>query len=286
MQNAFLVRLSISQWNARKLDKAATQQAKASNGATDKAGVKVYKSLISAEALDKIAAIAGAARNEHKKRTVPWAYDGPGAITAEGYPAYKAAMVTHEKTFRQAVSEFYAVYDQEREAAREFLGGMFNESDYPASADLANRFAFSVSCEPMPEAKNFRVDGLAPELVKEIQKDIQDNNDKALGGANASAWARVIEHVERLRINLKEYNAGENKLFYNLWVKGIHSLIEIIPSINIANDPELARIGQKLTALTAYSADDLKESEPLRSDLIKQTSIILGQIDAAHKIAA
>ena len=188
MQNAFLVRLSISQWNARKLDKTATQQAKERSGASDKAGVKVYKSLVAAEALDKIESIASAARVEHRKRTVPWQYDGPGAITADGYPVYKATMAKLEKEFQHAVNAFYGCYDQEREAAREFLGAMFNVSDYPASATLQDRFAFSVSCEPMPQADDFRVNGLAPELVDEIKKDIKDNNDKAMNNANDAAW--------------------------------------------------------------------------------------------------
>ena len=60
MNNAFLVRLSISQWTGRKLDKSATRDTKARAGANEKAGVKVYKSLISAEALDKVASIASA----------------------------------------------------------------------------------------------------------------------------------------------------------------------------------------------------------------------------------
>ena len=69
-------------------------------------------------------------------------------------------------------------------------------------------------------------------------------------------------------------------------IENIKELIDLIPSINLTNDPELSRIGQKLTALTAYSAKDLKESEALRSDLIKQTSLIMGQIGEAHKMAA
>ena len=286
MQSAFLVRLSISQWNARKLDKTATQEAKGRAGAGDKAGVKVYKSLIAAEALDKVESIASAARVEHRKRTVPWAYDGPGAITAEGYPAYKATMATLEKSFWQAVNEFYGCYDQEREAARDFLGAMFNASDYPASGDLSNRFAFSVSCEPMPEANDFRVNGLAQELVDEIKKDIKDNNDKAMDNANNTAWSRVIEHVEKLQLRLQEYNSGKVTKFFESWIDNIKELIDLIPSINLTNDPELSRIGQKLTALTAYTAADLKASESLRSDLIKQTSLIMGQIGEAHRIAA
>src|SRR5215831_2966775 len=170
MNNAFLVRYSCSTWTARKMDKTATKEAKARAGAGDKAGVRVYKSVIAADALDKVISIAGAARNEHRKRTVPWAYDGPGAITAEGYPAYKAAMAGYEREFNVAVAHFYSVYATERENARQFLGALFNEQDYPTTAALHEKFSFAVTCEPMPDAENFRVQGLEPHVVEEIKK--------------------------------------------------------------------------------------------------------------------
>jgi hypothetical protein len=202
MQNAFLVRLSVSVWTARKMDKAATREAKSRANASEKAGVKVYKSVIAADALDKVHSIASAARNAHRARTVPWAYDGPGAITAEGYPAYKAAMAAYEREFNIAVAYFYSVYAQEREAARGYLGNMFNEQDYPTTDSLRDKFSFSVTAEPIPQAENFRPVGLAPEAVAEIKKDIVDNNAKALDNANATAWSRVIERVEKLKAGL------------------------------------------------------------------------------------
>ena len=286
MQNAFLVRLSISVWAARKLDKNATREAKARSGAGDKAGVKVYKSVIAAEALDKIEQIANAARIEHRKRTVPWSYDGPGAITATGYPAYKAAMVQYEKDFWSAVTHFYAVFDREREAARGFLAGMFNPADYPTIDLLKTRFAFSTHAEPMPQADDFRVVGLPQEQVEDIKKDIADNNDKALQNAAAMGWRRVIETVEKLKLRLQEYNTGKVTKFFDLWVGNITELAELIPSINVANDPDLTRIGQKLVALTAYMPKDLKESESLRADIVRQAALILGQINEAYRKVA
>lgn len=292
MDNAFLVRLSVSVWTARKLDKDATRDAKARAGAEDKAGVKVYKSVIAADALDAIARIANAARIEHRKRTVPWAYDGPGAITAEGYPAYKAAMAGYERDFHAAVSAFYAVYESEREHARAYLGGLFNDADYPAMDTLRSKFAFSVSAEPMPQAEHFRVQGLPAPVVEEIKKDIVANNAKALDNANQSAWSRVIERVEKLKLGLEGYkpaavNGGkvEGK-FHDTLVDNVAELADMIPSINVANDPDLSRMQQKLRALTAYTAQDLRVDANLRADVIKQTGIILAQIGEIYRRAA
>lgn len=291
MQNAFLVRLSISQWSARKLDKGATRDAAQRANAGEKAGVKVYKSVIAADALDAIESIANAARTEHRKRTVPWAYDGPGAITAEGYPSYKATMATLEREFWAAVARFNAVYDQEREAARGFLGNLFNPADYPTSASLKERFAFSVTAEPMPQADDFRVQGLAPELVQEIKKDIVDNNANALQNANKSAWERVIEHIEKLKMRLEGYKPAVNGAkvegkFHDSLIDNIKELVTLLPSINVANDPDLTRVAQKLTALTAYTAQDLRDSDALRADVVKQAGLVLAQINEAHRKAA
>jgi hypothetical protein len=286
MDNAFLVRLSVSIWTARKIDKNATREAKTRAGATEKAGVKVYKSVIAADALDKIASIAGAARNEHRARTTPWSYDGPGAITAEGYPAYKAAMAGYEREFDLAVAHFYSVYAQERENAIGYLGNMFDPHDYPNTDQLHDKFSFHVSAEPMPAADNFQVRGLPVEVVEEIKKDIKDQNAKALDNANQSAWTRVIETVEKLKLRLEEYSSGKVTKFYESWVDNVAELIKLIPSINVANDAELSRIGQKLAALTAYSVEDLKAEPGLRAEIIKQAGAVLAGINAAYKRAA
>ena len=285
MQNAFIVRPFISVWTARKLDKTATREAKAHAGATEKAGVKVYKSVIAADALDKVASIAGAARNEHKKRTVPWAYDGPGAITAEGYPAYKAAMQQYQSEFGRAVAYFLSVYEVERAKAADYLGNMFNPQDYPTPGALRDKFAFTLHCEPIPQAENFVAD-LPPAEVAEIRREIIQSNVSALQNANNTAWGRVLEKVELLKTRLQEYTNGEVTKFYDSWIDNIKELAGLIPSINVANDPDLKVMARKLLVLTAYSTADLKESAALRNEVVNQAQSVLDGISEAYKTAA
>ena len=59
-----------------------------------------------------------------------------------------------------------------------------------------------------------------------------------------------------------------------------------MPSINVANDPDLARMGRKLVALTAYTAKDLKDSDALRAEVAKQAGAVLAQISDVYKNAA
>ena len=281
--NAFLVRPVICVWTARKMDKAATKEARETAGASLKAGVKVYKSVIAADALDKVAQIASAARIEHRKRTVPWAYDGPGAITAEGYPSYLAAMQQMQEEFDVAVVRFLDVYSQERNKAREYLGNMFNETDYPTIEALRSKFAFSVSAEPMPQASAFDVQGLALEHVTTIKKGIAESNKSALSNANKAAWERVTACVDMLKTRLNQYDNGTVSKFYNSWIDNISELARLIPSINVTNDQALTDIAVQLKALTVHNADKLKENPVLRSAIAKQATVLLDDIADAHK---
>jgi hypothetical protein len=290
MNNAFLVRLSMSVWNARKMDKGATRAAQARAHAGDKAGVKVYKSVIAADALDAIQRIANAARAEHRQRTVPWSYEGPGAITAEGYPAYKAVMATFEREFNKAVAKFFSVYAEERDNARKYLGDLFDANDYPDSANLGEKFAFTIACEPMPQAHDFRVQGLPKEVVDDIKLEIAERNADAIDNANVTAWQRIIEKVEKLKMALQNYKPAKDGKpaegkFHDTLVDNIKELAGLIPSINIANDPDLTRMQQKLNSLTAYTAQDLRDDEKLRADISKQANLILSQIDAMARAA-
>lgn len=284
--DSFLVRFSCGVWTARKLDKPATRQAKDHAGAKDKAGVKVYKTVLAAEALEKIQKIANAARLEHQRRTVPWAYNGPGAITAEGYPAYKTAMLGYEQQFNTAVNAFYNIYEKARQEAPQYLGAMYDPADYPTIDMLRSKFHFGFHAEPMPQAQDFRVTGLPQDIVEEIQMDIANNHAAAVDNANVTAWQRVIEKVEMLKQRLTEYNSGDVTKFYDSWTDNVKELADMIPSINIANDPELKRMGQKLRMLTVYSNEKLKNSAGLRSEIVQQATNILAGIDAAYRQAA
>src|SRR5262245_10994166 len=82
--SAFLVRLSISQFRASKLDKKASKEARERANAGAEAGVQVRKRIIASDALEAIGQNATAASAAFRRRTVAWQYDGVGAITADG----------------------------------------------------------------------------------------------------------------------------------------------------------------------------------------------------------
>ena len=95
-----------------------------------------------------------------------------------------------------------------------------------------------------------------------------------------------METVEKLKLRLSEINSGAVTKFYSSWLENVTGLADMIPSINVAGDADLARIGQKLSALTVYNDDELKADEGLRKECIKQLTAILAQIGECYQKAA
>lgn len=284
MDTAFLVRLSISQFNPRRLDRSATKEARERAGAGDQAGVKVYKSIVAAEALDAIEAIANEARAEHRKRTVPWQYDGPGAIAAAGFQGYKKKMQELEAAFYRAVDRFVTCYADEREAAKAYLGSLYNASDYPD--DVRGKFSFSVIAEPMPQSSDFRIAGLSQTDADAIARDLDKRRAAALESANKTAWDRIADTVRKLQTKVRDYKPAEGDgkasgVFRDSLVDNLREIVAMIPSLNVTNDKELESIAATVdTELCGYTASNLRDSADVRADVVESAADILAKVQS------
>jgi hypothetical protein len=282
--NAMLVRLSISMFTGRKLDRKASKSTKEQNGATEKAGVKVYKSIVSAEALEKISAVSSKARAQHETRTVPWVYKGPGAITAAGYAGYMATMNGLKAEFLAAVDSFMSGYADYREAARADLGVMFNDSDYPAADIVRSKFDFDVAAEQMPVANDFRV-ALGTGEADKIRADIERRFNDAMSGAARAAWERIAERVGHMAEKLRAFKPSAGKgdkadgIFRDSLVDNVRELVAVLPSLNITGDAALTRIADRMQReLCAVDASALRDSDSARNAVAESAESIMAEV--------
>ena len=122
--------------------------------------------------------------------------------------------------------------------------------------------------------------------VQEIRKDIKDNQDKALDNANNTAWARVIEAVEKLKLRLEEYTSGKVTKFYESWIDNITNWPSMIPSVNVANDPDLARMAQRLDCARPPTRSGPQGVGSAACRDRQEAGVILAGINEAYRRAA
>lgn len=265
-----LVHLHIKRWTARKLDKRASADTNAREGAQADAS-RTTKNLLAGQdpALKSIGTLEAAARATHYALTSPWQQDGGAALASPLYERYCAEMNEHAEKFNAAVRDFIEnQYTHDREqlmtAARFALGAMFDESDFPRPAALYRKFEFDFELSPLPTAGDFRAE-LSDDAVTAIRADIEGRNATRLQAAMADAWRKVYTPVAKMAATLPAYG-GEVKRFNDSLVDNIRAIVSILPGLNLTNDPNLSALTAEIERkLCATDAQTLRVSDTARA---------------------
>jgi hypothetical protein len=269
-KKAMLVQLSVGCWQARKHDRKAS--AKTEQAHDSKIGtVRVTKALIRKEAINKVASQYRAVKQYFNDHTRPWA-KGIGLLKNTAYDEFVKQMAVLKQNAEMAVEDFIPLYPDLYEEARQDLGKMFNPEDYPIPEQIRNKFSIRIKFMPVPEAGDFRVEGLSEvdiaELRKSIEADTKDSLAEVLKETYREFGVYIGRMVERLddRKKTGKKTKGGSKWFHDSLVDNIKDLVDRLPNLNITDDPELTKIGQEIKEkLTEFDADDLRVDKKLRS---------------------
>lgn len=300
-ERAMLARLNIRQWTARRLDKRVTDKVNQEHGAANDAG-RYNKLLVSKNALAEIQRIAGAARDEHYSRTLPWHDEGARILSAAGYMAYADAMRKHRQEFESAVASFVAGYPDFVADARTRLNGLFNAADYPACGDVESRFAFSIGIDPCPDAADFRVD-IGDAQAEAIRADIEARAKQAMADATRDVWQRIADRVGHMAERLRAYDPPEHETFQRLDSKGkqvtatrttkeasgvfrdslvenVRELVALLPFLNVTGDSALAAVADRMQALCRDDATTLRNNGAARASVAAEAESILADVQS------
>jgi len=270
-----LVRLTISQWSARKFDRKVSDKVARDYGASSDAG-RYSKVLIAEEAIQAIAKAANEARTYHYENTLPWRDDGARILPAAQFERYSKSLREFRAKFDQAVSDFVPRYSDYVEAAKGRLNGMFEPSDYPQSHELADRYSFETTIDPIPDAPDFRV-ALQAEDAAAIQASIEARNRVALDAAMRDVWTRLHDTVSRVAERLTDPDA----IFRDSLIENLTGLVKVLPALNLTSDPGLTRLADEVQAkILRFAPDTLRAHKPTRAQVAEDASAILDAMKA------
>lgn len=256
-----LVELRVSQWSARKIDKKAADQVAQQNNLDSRTGT-YYKSLIEGAALEDIKRLVTKARTAHWRRTLPWSDAGPRVLSNLAYIDYMQEMANYGLQFDKLVGTFIAEYPLLRQEASRLLGGLFNDDDYPDLQRVADKFSFSTNVMPLPMGDDFRCD-IGVDEVQRIRQEIEATTTASVQSAVRDAYERVSKVVEAYIDRL----AGTETIFRDSLVENARDLAEVLPALNVTNDPRLAAIASTLKdKLCAHDPDVLRHNQTTRRE--------------------
>lgn len=274
---AMLASITVSVWSGRKLDRKATDKVNSDHGANSDVA-RVNKSLLARTALAEIKQIEGRARTMLYARTLPWMNDGQRILSVHAFDAFARDCRKYEAEFNVAVDNFVAGYPDFVAQARVDMNGLFNESDYPDAAEIRARFNFKRSIAPLSDDADFRVDGMAD--ADAIRAEIAAEFAATMGAAIGDAYKRIAETVGTMASKLAAFSPAKGKgdtstgIFRDSLVENVRELVDLLPGLNVTNDPKLAEITTRMVALCRYDADALRDDGALRRDIAAQAAEI------------
>ncbi len=272
---ALLAKLSISQWTARKKDRAVTRDAQERWKADTDSG-RYTKDLLAGAALDAIRSAASTARKLHNHFTLPWGDDGERILPADGFMAYSQQMRQCRSEFETAVTDFLAAYPGYVEQSKARLGEMFRGEDYPAAADMGDRFEFGVSFLPLPNAEDLRL-GISEEGVERIRKDTERQVQEATAEGMRDVWQRLYDAVNHMAERLSEPDA----IFRDSLVGNVKELIDVLPLLNLTDDPNLEAMRRTVAeSLAGRKPEELRRNKDERREAAHKAGEILSAMGA------
>lgn len=274
-ENAMIVRLHISSWVARKFDAGISKKIAAVYSVNDEAG-RYNKILIAKESIQIITRAATAARAFHYEQTLPWDDAGGRILPTKNFMSYTKKMRTLKEKFEQAVREFITNYPTYREEAETRLAGMFNSADYPSGHEIERKFDFGTDIEPVPHAADFRIN-LQKLDQERLATALEESVERRMKVATDDLFRRVVEVTKRFAETLSNPDA----IFRDTLVENAVDLVNLLPKLNVANDPELEKIRKEVAKkLASQSADNLRNAPEVRAKVADDAQAILDKMSS------
>ena len=272
---AILTKLVIRQWGASKTDQSVTSEIHAMKAADAFAG-RYVKNLIDPKAMRVIRHHATGARLAHYNLTRAWE-DGRRLLPTALMGEYTLKLEDHARQHDQAVVEFVEVYPEMINQAKLSLGDMFLETEYPSVEELRDMFSIQWNFEPVPHGAALP---MSIQDREQLSEAIEKEARAKLAESQEALFYRVKNALEGFSNKLASYGskleAGEHTKFHSSILNELEDLADLLPKLNIENDPFMDGIAQKLKEkLLALDVEALKENPHARTKAMVEANSIL-----------
>lgn len=274
---ALLVQLNISQWTARKHDKAATRQVASTNNASMEAG-RYNKSLLPMnDALDHVHKKSTLIRTKYYENTTSSGLDGMQILPSGNYLAFMTEFRKEKSEWDSLVSQFVDNYEdivtRNRHILQRTLGNLYDPGDYPTVDQIRAKFRMDVAVFPVPSSANLRIP-VSNEELDRIRAEIEQRVDTAAKTAMTELWQRLHDRVKHMAEKLADPRA----IFRDSMVENARELCALLPRLNFTDDPHLEDMRQQVEQSLLKHPDALRNDPDLRRDTAAEAKAIMDKM--------
>lgn len=269
-EKALLVKLSVSQWYNRALDRKVTDEIAQRYEVTEQED-KYIKTLLPRVAVRNIQRAISDLRTFHYTNTLPWQDDSVRILSSGNFFQYQQGIAARRAKLDEVVAEFVSNYPKWLDHARRTKKGLFDETQYPTASGIGEHYKVNVTFLPFPNVADFRVDIDGKEL-EQIKTQTAQALTEALSSANQNLIDRLYERVYLLYSALND----PEKIFRDNTVTSIMETADLVERLNVTSDTRVASaVAASRTALQDVHPDMLRSSPSFRNEVAIRAAELL-----------
>jgi len=211
-----------------------------------------------------------------KSLTLPFPEGGVRLIRQDRVEEFDIQMREFQAELAEAVSTLDRHYAELKSAARDRLGTLFNDSDYPASLDGM----FSIAWDfPSVEPPNY-LQQLNPELYEQECQRVQQRFDEAIRLAEEAFIGELAKLVSHLTERLSGSEDGKPKIFRDSAVDNLTEFFERFKSLNVHSSEQLDNlVSDAQRIVSGVEPQALRDSGVLRQHVTTELSRVQSVLD-------
>jgi hypothetical protein len=261
----------------RKLSDAQTKQAADTFEAATEL-VTASKKLIDTKhpAYKALTAIKSQVSGYWRSMTLPYPQESIRLIKQGEVAAFETKMQEFRAALKAAAANLQLEYDAVKATAREKLGSLYNEADYPASVENV----FDIKWDyPAVEPPNYLM-AFNPELYEQERQKIQRRFEDAVRLAEAAFAEQLRDLITHLIERLTDNPDGTRKVFRSSAIENFKEFAENFRRMNVRSNAQLDQlIDQAENLVSGVDINDLKTNKDLRQTLTTQMSGVQEALD-------
>lgn len=273
-REAALLQLTATCWQ---LDKKLPQSMLADVGNVD--FLRGRKLLLAPDSTALIKQHIGKARNYLRKISLPFPIKGCVLVPKKLIPEIQEHLKEIEWHYNSAVEDFLYWYPQTVKDAKESLGELFDECDYPTQEAVKNKFRFQWRYITIGPSVS-RV--LPPSIYKEEVKKFRELMEQARSEAITALREEFVDLVSNIADKLQNHDDGRPRRLRDAAVENLKQFLDNFSSRNIFEDAQLAELVEQCREIiTNTNANAIRGNTQVREEVHLQMEKILAGIDAS-----
>ena len=211
-----------------------------------------------------------------KSQSLPYPEPGIRLIKQQDIESFNQQMGVYKTELATAVEQLDRHFNALKAAARERLGSLYNEADYPVSLDGL----FAVECDfPNIEPPEYLL-RLNPQLYEAERQRMTARFDEAVRLSEEAFISQFAELVSHLTERLSAGVEGERKVFRDSAITNLTEFFGRFKSLNVRSNADLDRLVETAQrTLVGVDPHIVRNSISLRQHVTTELSAVQAALD-------